>query len=790
MKNKVELYLNPEYKEESQVSAYKITEVLKRDGTIEAFDPAKPNGWAHWGCRISKVSWSPVVLGAVKKLHAGRVDSEDLQEALIKTAAELITTDVRYDEVAKQLYLAALRKRVYDSFDAPSLQYWHDYLVSVGTWSNKREWISDKDFAKLALAIDHSRDELFSYGGLKQFSDKYARRNIDTDEIYETPQFAYMGIAMEMLSQKDWSVDDAIALYDAISLQKINVPTPPLVGLRSGDRGFASCCLVDGADTQESIATVNHVIFMMTAARAGIGAHQESRSIADPVRDGAFPHSGKLPYYRMFDRAVKASTQQSRGGSATVSFAYFDPEVISIIHAKKQRTADDKRIDKLDYCLNFNSLLLKKYMKGEDVALLSYHYAPEVHEAFYSGDEATFEKLYNEAVIRLTGKTTAGFKGETRNVLTYAPAKLILEEFMSVRSETGRMYAHNVAESNRHGTFLDPIRMTNLCVEVVQPTRPFHSMEDLYRSSEYLDKLNPEDIGEVSLCNLAGFVLGRIQDTEWEDIAYITLKFVDTIIDIQDYAFPTVKYTANKRRNVAIGLINVAGAQAALGFNYEGEEARNWIHEQTELYSFNLHKASVRLARERGAAGWFNRTKYAQGVLPIDTYKKTVDELVSTSLKCDWESLRKDIVKYGMRNSVLEACMPSESSAVLISATNGIEPIRGLVVAKGSGVNTVLAVAPGAADWNTSLSYKTAFEIDNLEYIKFVAVVQKFLGQSISTNEYYDYRKFPNEKIPMDLLIRNFFQAVKYGYKTWYYMNTDVSNGGSTSGCVGGGCTL
>lgn len=789
--NPVDYYLN-KAKEENKVMSTSITHVSKRDGTIEPFDSEKINGWAEWACADANVSWSDVVMGAMRKISGPVVQSEELMDALVLTAKDLIAVDVNYDKVAKELYLANLRKRVYDSHIPPSLGFWHDHLVEMKTWSDKREWVSQEDFDILSNVIDHSRDELFSFAGIKQFADKYARRNIDTDDIYETPQFMYMGMALELLKQPQWSVEDAIQLYDALSLQKINVPTPPLVGLRSGDRGFASCCLVDGTDTQESIGVLNHVVYMMTAARAGIGATLETRSIADPVRNGAFPHSGKLPYYRMIDRAVKASTQQSRGGSATVSLPYFDPEIVSLFQIKQQRAADDVRIDKMDYCMNFNSLLLKRYLRKQDISLMSYFYAPEVHEAFYSGDEENFERVYEAAEKRLATITRPGFKGTSVPVMQKIPAKQILETFLTVRLETGRYYAHNIAETNRHGVFRDPVRMTNLCVEITQPTRPYKSMADLYKTDAELDKMSDEELGEISLCNLGGVVLGRIKtEEEWEAMTYILVKFVDTLIDIQDYAFPALKYSATRRRNMGIGLINAAGAQAELGFNFEGQEARNWIHEQTELYSYYLHKASVRLAKELGAAEWFNRTKYSEGVLPIDTYKKSVDDLVTVGLNMDWEELRADIVKYGMRNSVLEACMPSESSAVLISCTNGLEPVREIVSPKGSGVNTVLAVAPGANNWEIAMSYKRAFDIDSIEFIKFLAVVQKFVGQSLSANDYEDYTKFPGEKIPMDVLVKNFLTAAKYGRKTWYYLNTDVSNGGSAaSGCAGGGCTI
>ncbi|UPW38371.1 aerobic ribonucleoside diphosphate reductase large subunit [Escherichia phage vB_EcoS_ESCO30] len=775
--------------------SHRIEKVIKRDGTVEDFAPEKLNGWAEYGCKTVDVSWSAITMAAQKTLPKGVVDSDTLMDALIKAAESLIKDNPAYDVPAKELRLAQMRKRLYDSFEPPSLRFFHDHMVSVGAWEDMSAWITDEQFEALNQVIDHDRDRLFTSGGLKQFFDKYSRRNIATGEIYETPQFAYMGMAMAMLSQPNWTILDAIDLYNAMSLHKINVPTPPLVGLRSSDRGFASCCLVDSTDTLDSIDTAEHIVFKMVAARAGIGYHLESRSIADPVRNGAFPHSGKLPYYRHIDRSVKANTQQTRGGSATVSYSYFDPEIIQLMQVKQQRATDENKIDKMDYSLSFNNLLLKRYLKNEDITLMSYFYAPEVHEAFYSDDEAKFEEIYVAAEKRVASLTKIDHEGKTVPAAPKVSAKEILDTWLRIRMETGRMYAHHIGESNRHGNFLDPIRMTNLCVEITQPTRPFHHITELYKTKEQLDQMKPEDIGEVSLCNLGGVVLGRMESlAEWEKTCYILLKFVDTIIEIQDYPFPTMEYTAKKRRNVGIGLMNAAGAMAAEGLAYEGIEARNWIHREAEKLSYFLHKASVRLAKEQGACEWFDRTKPSKGILVIDTYKKTVDELVSVGLEMDWESLRADILKYGMRNSVLTAQMPGESSSVLLGVTNSIEPPRKIVSIKGSAVNKVIAIAPGATDWETLMSYKLAYDVDRIEWIKWVATMQKFFSQSISTNMYYDYTKFENEIIPGPVVVRDFMTAVKYGWKTFYYANFNTENGGGAgeeaAGCASGGCTI
>lgn len=788
--SKVNYFLNPANQGNSMQT--KLKEVIKRDGSIEPFMPEKLNNWAKWSCKGSTASWSSLVLTAVKQISDSRVTTDFLQELLITTAMNLLDEDPAYDKVAVELMIAQLRKQLFDSYYPPHLKSFHDHMVEIGQWSNKAEWLSAEDFEYLNSIIDHERDHLFTSAGFKQFKDKYSRRSTITNEIFETPQFAYMGMVMEMLALPHWDLDDAEELYNALSLQKVNVPTPPLVGLRSGDRGFASCCLVDATDTLQSIDAAEHVVFNMVAARAGIGYHLESRSLADPVRNGTFPHSGKLPYYRHIDRSVKSNTQQSRGGSATVYYAFFDPEIIKMIQVKSQRSAQEDQIDKMDYNLKYNQLLFKRYVKKQDITLMSFFYAPEVWEAFHSGSYEKFERLYIAAEKRLENETKVGFKGERLPVAPKIPAADILEEWVTVRMETGRAYAMDITETNRNSRFSDPIRMSNLCVEIVQPTYPIRHVVDMYRKPEELDLMDPSEYGEVSLCNLGGIALGRIHSLEeWESISYILLKFVDSIIDIQDYPFPTLAYTAKKRRNVGIGLMNAAGAMAEVGLAYEGVEARNWIHREAEKASYFLHKASVRLAQEVGAADWFHRTRTSKGELLVDTYKKTVDDLVTVGLEMDWESLRSDILKYGMRNSVLMANMPGESSSVLLGVTNSVEPPRGPLTVKTSGVNKVVSLVPNINDWDIFVNYKYAFELDRTEHIKWIAVLQKFTCQSSSAQVYYDYNKYPKGIIPQAEVIKDLMNQTKYGIKTIYYANFDVDNGGAAnSGCESGACQI
>lgn len=772
--------------------------VRKRDGFIEPFDIEKLDGWAEWACqRTATADWKQIVRSALRFTSKSTIDSDDLQDLLIRSAESLVKMNPEFDIAARELYLARLRKSVYDSFEPPSLRGWASHLMELGVWE-EMPWIPDHYWPHLEEAIDHTRDHKFSYSGLKQFADKYARRNIHTDEIYETPQFTYMGMAMAIARTGDWSLTEIIELYNAFSLHKINVPTPPLVGLRTPDKGFASCCLMEAADTLDSIDAAEHIVFKMVAARAGIGYLLRSRATGDPIRNGSFVSTGKMPYLRHALSSTQANTQQSRGGSMTANIPFFDAEVLKIIASKSQRSAAEDRLDKSDFLIQFNGLILERAIKGQNITLMSIFYAPEVFDAFVhsSGDLNHFREVYEAAEKRLAGKTKVGKGGSQIPVVEVIPAAELLSTAIAVRMETGRLYFQFMDNTNAHSNFEEAIKMSNLCVEINQPTYPFEHVVDLYKTADQLKGSKPGDNGEVSLCNLGGFVLGSCQPWEKERVYYILLKFVDSIIEIQDYTFPAMEFSAKARRNVGIGVMNAAGAMAKEGLQFEGIEARNWMHKQMEDHAYYLHKASVQLAKERGKADWFEYTSPAKGVLVVDTYKKTVDELVSVGLQHDWEALRAEILEHGMRNSVLTAQMPGESSSVVLGVSNSINPIRDIVVIKKSGVNMVPQVAYGVTTGEVDEAvYKYAFDIDKIEWIKFVGVVQKWFSQSISADQWYVYDDYPDGKIPVTEVVKHMLLAHKYGWKSMYYAWFNAANGGSSHeveapSCSSGGCTL
>lgn len=741
-----------------------IKTVLKKDGTVAEFNAEKLNKWAEWACEDTECQWSWLLTNALKKMYNG-ISTKDLQRCLIDTAEDMMQIDSDYSNVAGKLLLAEIRKEALGGFQPPTLQEFYHQMVRAGLWEDMG--YSDSDLDTLGRCIKHERDVKIPYAGIKQMYDKYLIRSTVTGTVHETPQFMYIGMAMSVF--KGEPLKDVISLYSIFSRQKVNAPTPVLVGLRTGDNGFASCCVISTNDTLQSINAGQQVAYTMTANRAGIGFEMETRTEGEPVGKGTFSHQGKLAYYKLIDKTVKSNTQQSRGGSATMQFAIFDPQIETLLRLKSQRVSEEVRVDKIDYSLAINNYFLRKFVEDKDIMLVSPKQAPKLHELFYGKDLNNFIEEYDRV------------EADTSIIKKFIEAREVFGTFAKERLDTGRIYCHRVDEVNRRSTFKDAIRSSNLCQEISIPSKGYTDVPNLY--------LDEED-GEVGLCNLAGICVGRVTDREYERTAYILLKMVDVIIDIQVYPYKSLEYTNRQRRSVGIGLINVANAIAKEGLSYETEEGRNYIHRIAERHSYWLHKASVRLAKEKGRNGWFERTTYADSTLLIDNYSKEIDSHHSQELVHDWEALREEIKEHGMRHSVLEAMMPSETSSVSIGATNGVEPIRQLITFKNSNTGSIPFQVPDYKRLKDN--YELAFDIDNKEYIKFIAIIQKFTGQSISYNEYYNYNKYPNGIIPMSIIMENFLMACKLGIKTFYYLNSDVSNGGASHeiGCESGACTI
>ncbi|MBV1928259.1 MAG: ribonucleoside-diphosphate reductase subunit alpha, partial [Gammaproteobacteria bacterium] len=418
-----------------------INNIIKRGGTLVPFDADKLNKWAEWACEgLFGVHWSDVVTKAIKAGYEG-MRTEELQRCLIDAAISMVELNTDYEKVAAKLYLADLRKRVFDNYTPPEFHSFYYEMVYKGLWEEMG--YDNIDLAIISKHIDHSRDYLFPYSGLRQMGDKYLLRNKITSELYETPQFLYMGLAMA--SMRGEPLADVLEFYDAMSNHKVNVPTPPLIGCRTPDKGFASCCLISGGDDADSIEAAGHIVYQMVKNRSGIGIELETRGPMEPVKNGLVQHNGKLNYYRMIDALTKANTQESRGGSATMQYPFFDPEIDMLLKLRNPKTVDKARIDTMDYSFAVNKYFWAQYIQGNKIALISPYYAPDTHKAFYGKDIDVFIEAYEREVNGWKDQKVIRMEdGSFTSPVKWIDGAELVEIFADQRSDTARIYMHNI----------------------------------------------------------------------------------------------------------------------------------------------------------------------------------------------------------------------------------------------------------------------------------------------------------------------------------------------------------
>lgn len=733
-----------------------INTVVKSDGSKVPFEAERLNKAAIFG-DDGNGNWSHIAMDAYKRLYDG-CTTREVHQAMIDACVS--RKDEYHAKTAGRLLIGQIYKEAYGGFTKiPTLDIFYDSMTQRGYWENMG--YDQFELKKLDRVIDHGKDLTYGYAVLKQFRDKYGIKDNINDILFESPQMMFMGIAMAVMKNMshDRRIDDVIKLYTYLSDLKINAPTPYLNGLRTGKTGYASCCIIKADDTAKSIGVAREVAYTMTVAQAGIGYYLSSRSIGDGVRNNTIKHMGKLPYYRGIDAGVKENRQQSRGGSATVSYLAIDPQIEELMALKNPVTVASKRIIGLDYSIGVNQSFMNRVAKNLEWMLVSYKDAPQLHEGMF---RMTMQQ-FDAEVARVAA--------DDRIPKRFVKARDLAVELISQRAETGRLYVYWPDEMNRHTPFLDTIYSSNLCQEICLPTKGYTDMRNIFQGEK-------ED-GEVALCFLSSLVAGRVSEEEYEDVAYYTVLMIDNVMDIMDYPYEHMKFTAESRRSIGVGLTNLAHYIAKHKVAYGSPESKQLVHDLAELHSFSLHKASLRLAKERGVAPWMHKTKYPKGWLPIDTYNKGVDSVVpDKSLKQDWESLRQDIVATGgIRNSVLEAYMPNESSSLATNTTNGIYPVRDHIIYKKSPQGLVLFIVPDYTELKNY--YTSAWDVSSNDLIDMYAIIQKFAGQAISADLYIDYTQLPGGKISVKDQIGYLLRATKMGMKTWYYLNSKVGAGES-----------
>ncbi len=698
---------------------------------------------------ITGVSASHVEMNSGLQFFDG-ISTDDIQQILIKSANDLISLDnPNYQFVAARLLLFSLRKNLFHRlWEHPKFIDHINKLIDLGLYDKGiLEKYTEAEVDRMGMWIDHERDYSFTYAGLRQVIDKYLVQDRSTGEVYETPQFMYMMISATLFAKypKESRLQYVKKYYDAISRFRINIPTPVMAGVRTPLRQFASCVLVDSDDTLPSIFSSDMAIGRYVAQRAGIGINAgRIRGINSKIRGGEIQHTGVIPFLKKFEATVRCCTQNGvRGGSATVHFPIWHQEIEDILVLKNNKGTEDNRVRKLDYSIQISKLFYERFIKDEDITLFSPHECPDLYEAFGMPE---FDEMYEKYE-----RKTSISKKKVR-------AQVLFMDLLKERAETGRIYIMNIDHCNTHSSFKDKVYMSNLCQEITLPTTPIKHIDD------------PD--GEIALCILSAINLGLIKDKEeLEDLCDLSVRALEEVIDYQEYPVEAAKQSTLSRRSLGIGYIGLAHFLAKNKVKYDDKEAWKLVDEITEAFQYYLLKASNKLAQERGACEYFDKTKYSDGILPIDSYKKDVDDLVNRKLSYDWTTLRKDIKESGLRHSTLSAQMPSESSSVVSNATNGVEPPRDFLSIKKSKKGTLKQIVP---DYNRLKNFYTLLwdMKSNEGYINSISVMQKYFDQAISGNWSYNPENYKDGEVPTSVMANDLLTTYKLGWKTSYYQNT------------------
>lgn len=725
------------------------------------------------------MSVSQVELKSQIQFYDG-ITTSDIHETMIKASADLISEETPdYQYLAARLAIFHLRKKAYGQYEPPALFDHVAKLVDMGKYDQHLlEDYSREEFELMDSFIDHKRDLDFSYAAVKQLEGKYFVQNRVTKEIYESAQFLYILVAACLFSKypRETRLDYIRRFYDAVSTFKISLPTPIMSGVRTPTRQFSSCVLIECGDSLDSINATASSIVRYVSQRAGIGINAgRIRALGSEIRGGEAFHTGCIPFYKYFQTAVKCCSQGGvRGGAATVFYPLWHGEVQNLMVLKNNRGVEENRVRHMDYGVQLNKLMYSRLIEGGNITLFSPSDVPGLYDAFFQ-DQDEFERLYVQ------------YEADDSIKKEQVKAIELFSILMQERASTGRIYIQNVDHCNTHSPFdasVAPVRQSNLCLEIALPTKPLANVED--------------ENGEIALCTLSAFNLGAIQNLDdFEELSELVVRALDALLDYQDYPLPAAKISTMNRRTLGVGVINYAYYLAKHGVKYSDGSANGLTHRTFEAMQYYLLKASVALAKEQGACPSFHETTYSQGILPIDTYKSSLDGIVEEELHYDWEELRREIKQHGLRNSTLTALMPSETSSQISNATNGIEPPRGYVSVKASKDGILKQVVPEFTKYKEN--YELLWDIPNNNgYLNLVGIMQKFVDQSISANTNYDPNKYENGKVPMKLLLRDLLTAYKFGVKTLYYHNTrdgakddqkDVAVE-QDDDCAGGGCKI
>lgn len=729
-------------------------QVKKRNDELESIDLEKMHKVVFWATEgIENVSASEVEMRSQLQFYEG-ITTADIQETLIKSAADLISEEFpNYQYVAGRLINYHLRKAVYGSYTPCSIYELAERNVKNGFYDTEiLEAYSKSEWDELNSYIQHQRDENFTYVAMEQWRGKYLVQNRVTGRIFETPQMAYMMIAAtlfmsyEKSARLQWVKD----YYDETSLGNISLPTPVMAGVRTPQRQFSSCVLIEVGDSLDSINATSSAIVKYVSQKAGIGIGAgRIRALGSPIRNGDSYHTGVIPFYKLFQSATKSCSQGGvRSGSATLYYPLWHLEIEDLLVLKNNKGTEDNRVRHMDYGVQFNKVMYERLISGGDITCFSPDEVPEMYDAFFA-DQNLFKTLYEAAE-----------KNPLLRKKSFKAAELF-GRFMQERKDTGRIYLQNVDHANTHSPFKEeiaPIKMSNLCSEIDLPTIPLNDIND--------------ELGRIALCTLSAINWGNVsKPADFEKLCRLAVRGLDALLSYQNYPIRAAQISTEEFRPLGIGIINFAYFLAKNGTSYSDPAALALVDEYAEAWSYYLIKASAELAVEFGPCTRWQDLKYADGRLPIDTRKMDVDELVPHVERMDWSGLRNTIQSTGIRNATLMALMPAETSAQISNATNGIEPPRSYVSIKQSKHGVLKQVVPEFERLKDQ--YELLWDQKSPEgYLKICSILQKYIDQGISINTSYNPTFYPEEKIPMSEMLKHLLLAYKYGNKQLYYFNT------------------
>jgi ribonucleoside-diphosphate reductase alpha chain len=728
--------------------------VTKRDGRKEELDLEKLHRVVFWATEgLHGVSPSELEIKSQIQFY-NNIKTRDIQETLIKAAADLISEDApNYQYVAGRLVNYGLRKEVYGGYTPCSLLELVKRNVGLGYYTKELlDWYDASEWERLEGFIKHDRDMDLTYVAMEQMRGKYLVQNRATGQILETPQACYILIAATLFNKypKSTRMNWIRDYYEAISTHDISLPTPVMAGVRTPQRQFSSCVLIETDDSLDSINATTSAIVKYVSQKAGIGIGAgRIRALGSPIRQGDATHTGVIPFYKMFQAAVRSCSQGGvRNGAATLYYPIWHYEVEDLLVLKNNKGIEDNRVRHMDYGVQFSRLFYQRLIQGGDITLFSPHDVPDLYSAFFN-DQEKFQELYEKA------ERNSKLRKKTLKALD------LFSAFMQERKDTGRIYLQNVDNANTHSSFdesIAPIRQSNLCAEIDLPTKPLNNLFD--------------DQGRIALCTLSAINWGNIKDTkDFEKPCTLAVRGLDALLSYQDYPVLAAEIATREHRPLGVGIINLAYWLAKHDFKYSDNSSLVKLDEYMEAMSFHLIKASMELAKEQGACEKVEETKYGKGIVPIDTRKKEIDELVPHVERMPWDRLRADLKQYGIRNATLMALMPAETSAQIANATNGIEPPRSLISIKQSKHGVLKQVVPEFRKLRNK--YELLWDQRSPEgYLNICAVLQKYVDQGISVNTSYNPQYYEDEKIPMSELLRHMLLFYKYGGKQLYYNNT------------------